>query len=148
MKSQYLVFNISKENYLIDISKVREVISISKFERVPNADSYILGVINLRGEVISIINSSVILNTHIENINSPSNKIIILEHLNEHVGLVVENVTRVMEIEKESIEAPPLYNEDSTYVSGVVQENESLYIVVDIEHKSGAFSNALALSQA
>jgi len=75
MKSQYLVFNISKENYLIDISKVREVISISKFERVPNADSYILGVINLRGEVISIINSSVILNTHIENINSPSNEL-------------------------------------------------------------------------
>jgi len=60
-------------------------------------------------------------------------KIIILEHLNEHIGLVVENVTRAIEIEKENIESAPLYNEDSTYVSGVVQENENLYIVVDIE---------------
>lgn len=144
MKSQYLVFNISKENYLIDISKVREVISISKFEKVPNADSYILGMINLRGEVISIIDSSVILNTHIENINSTSNKIIIFEYLNEHVGLVVENVTKVMEIEKKSIEAPPLYNEDSTYVSGVVQENENLYIVVDIKKTIKNLNNEAA----
>jgi len=62
MKSQYLVFNISKENYVIDISKVREVISISKFEKVPNANSHVLGMINIRGEVITVINSSVILN--------------------------------------------------------------------------------------
>tara|TARA_B100000073_G_scaffold327222_1_gene312693 strand:- start:203 stop:637 length:435 start_codon:yes stop_codon:yes gene_type:complete len=144
MKSQYLVFNISKENYVIDISKVREVISISKFEKVPNANSHVLGMINIRGEVITVINSSVILNTHIENINNPSNKIIIFEHLNEHVGLVVENVTKVMEIEKESIEAPPLYNEDSTYVSGVVQENESLYIVVDIEKTINNLNNEAA----
>jgi len=49
-----------------------------------------------------------------------------------------------MEIEKESIEAPPLYNEDSTYVSGVVQENESLYIVVDIEKTINNLNNEAA----
>lgn len=133
MKKQYLVFNISKENYVIDISKVREVITMSKFEKIPNADSHVLGMINVRGEVITVINSSIILNTHIENINHPSNKIIIFEHLSGHIGLVVENVTKVMEIEQENIESPPLYNSDTTYVTGVVQENNELYIVVDIE---------------
>lgn len=144
MKKQYLVFNVSKENYIIDISKVREVISIEKFEKVPNAHSHILGMINVRGEVITVINSSVILNTEIKDIEDSSNKIIIFEHANEHAGLVVENVTRVIEIEPEEINPPPLYNNESTYVSGVVQRNEKLYIVVDLEKTINNLNNEAA----
>ena len=131
MSNQYLMFNISKENYIIEITEVREVITAKDYEQVPNGDKHVLGILNLRGEIVTVIDSSIIFNTTMEDVNSKDNKIIIFEHNDEKVGLVVEKVSRVIEIEESEIDASPTFD-DSTYVSGVVQRDGELYIVVDL----------------
>lgn len=132
MKKKYLVFNVSKENYIIEIENVREVINIKNIEKIPNPKSHILGMINIRGETITIINSAVILNTSINDIFDKNNKIIIFNNNGEHAGLVVNSVSNVLEFTDSEIDSAPLFNTESTYVSGVIQRDNNLYIIVDL----------------
>lgn len=131
MNNQYLVFNISKEKYIIEITEVREVITAQDYEKVPNCDNHVLGLLNLRSEMVTVIDSSVIFNTQMKDPLSKDNKVIIFEYNNEKVGLVVEKASRVLEIKESEIDPSPTYN-DSIFVSGVVHREGDLYIVVDL----------------
>jgi purine-binding chemotaxis protein CheW len=131
---QYLIFKVSKEKYALNIKHVREVVDYKTPEQVPNANEYILGMLSLREEIIAIMDSAIILNTKIENIHSPNNKIIIFETSKNHVGLIVESVSEVISIEESSIDPPPLLKtaeEYETYVKGVTTQTGELIIIVD-----------------
>lgn len=132
---QYLIFNVSNEKYALNINNVREVIDYRKPEEVPNVESHVLGMLSIRQEIIAIMDSTVILNTHIENIHNPLNKIVIFESDGNHIGLIVESVSEVIEIDESQIDPPPLLEMDEkikeTYVRGVTTHTGKLIIIID-----------------
>lgn len=130
MSKQYLLFNVSEETYALPVENVKEVINYKELNIVPNAEEHILGMLNIRGEIIAVLDSTKILNTKVENINSKNNKIIIFEAEKENVGIVVSSVSSVVSIKESEIKPKPKLEEDS-YCSGVVYRDNKLYIIID-----------------
>jgi len=132
-KNQYVIFKLGKENYAIDISVVKTIEKLINFTRVPNSEEYITGVINLRGEVIPIINlrKKFGLNNEFENENS---RIIITSDNNISVGLLVDSSSEVIYLNNDDIDNPPdLNNDDNEYIKGIGKKDEELYLIIELE---------------
>jgi purine-binding chemotaxis protein CheW len=106
---QYVIFTIVGEAMGIPIALVREVISLNLFQlfRIPGSPEYFRGVINLRGQVIPIIDARKKLNFHVQEEESKTPKAIIIELDKELFGLVVDAVDEVAYIKDDLIEQAP-----------------------------------------
>ncbi|RKZ29342.1 chemotaxis protein CheW [bacterium] len=128
-----VVFKIKTELYSLDISFVKEVVELRPIVPVPETPEFILGVINLRGEVLPVIDIKKRLgfgNVHAE-INS---KIIIVENDRYKAGLLVESLPYVIHSDTEKIKPEPTTIQpkvDMDLVSGVIEED--FLVVLDID---------------
>lgn len=130
---QYIVVNIGNEQYGIHIGYVDNIVRMQKITRVPKAQSYFVGVINLRGEVIPVM--SVRTRLKIESdVYTDKSRIIIVKVDNASVGLIVDQVKEVVTFEEDNIEnvAHSLGNIRSNYVSKVGKHNGELISLIDI----------------
>lgn len=131
--NKYVVFKLGKEYYGIPINKV---ISIEKMEastRIPNGPKYVKGVINLRGEVITLIDLRLKLNMEPKEIDNNS-RILIVSNDDIVAGLIVDSSSEVIEIYKENIDNPPTSSENEylSYIQGIGKVKEKLIILPDL----------------
>ncbi len=137
LEGKYLTFVAGEQHYLIDILSVSEIIKMVQITFVPNAGSHILGVINLRGKVIPVIDFSEILHLHKKEA-SKETRIIVLEiNLNgtiEKIGVRVDEVQEVYEVTAEKIEEVPamFQGEKYDYILAVSKEEAKTRLLVDI----------------
>lgn len=128
---KYITFKIDDYLYCIDIADVHEIISLHKFIRVPKVPKYIKGIINLRGEIIPVIDMRLKFGkSEIEYDSSSS--IIIIKSNDIILGLLVDKVEEVLEIQDKLIIAPPEYknSKESQYITGLCKkDNEIKYIL-------------------
>ncbi|QFP47821.2 chemotaxis protein CheW [Borrelia miyamotoi] len=127
-------FNIGNDNYLVDIMKVKEIRKSSNFTYVPNARRYVVGLDNLRGEIISIIDLRIMFN--LEVIKKELEDIMILRNGDLLVGVIVDKVNNVFSIDSSLIQDPhPVLSQESLigYIKGVVEYGEKLYILLDVD---------------
>lgn len=131
--SRYVVFKLKEEYYGIPIEKVISIEKIGRITRVPNAPDYINGVINLRGEVIPIINLRRKLGIDENGINKNS-RIIVVNDDDMVVGLIVDFSSEVLEIDGESIDKPPKMEDNQLldYISGIGKVPDRLVILLDL----------------
>ena len=110
--TQLLTFNMAGEIYGLEIKQVEAIINFIQITRVPKAPSHIEGVINLRGEIVPVINTRLRLKLPVLEQNS-SNQIIILSFDEEKIkaGFLVDNVNEVISIPNTSIEPPTRISE-------------------------------------
>ena len=131
---QLVSFNLSSEEFGIDILKVQEIIRLISITKVPNSPEFIEGVINLRGRVIPVIALRIKLG--MEKIEySNSTRIIVVEINNNTVGFVVDGVSEVLRIPANITEAPPsmVAGVDSEYITAVGKLEDRLLILLDLE---------------
>lgn len=131
---QLVSFNISDEEFGVDILKVQEINRMSEVTRVPNAPDYVEGVINLRGKVIPIID----LRKRIGMPNKEKDKdtrIVVVELDSKVVGFVVDSVNEVLRINKNITEPPPpmVSGIDSEYITAIGKLDDRLLILLDLE---------------
>lgn len=132
---QIVGFTLNAEEYALEIASVQEIIKIQKMTRVPRAKKYIIGVINLRGIVIPIID----LNSRFEidkKDYESSQRIIILKINNVFVGIIVDSVSEVIEVDQEQILSNPTIEAviPSEYLRGVCKLGEErLLTLLNIE---------------
>jgi len=129
-----VTFKLGGEYYGIDIMYVKEILKAKKFTLVPNALEFVLGVFNLRGEIMPIIDLAKMF--HIESQNQSELKsIIIIKVDNLLIGLVVDEISHVVPLRKADIQPPsPLLGTiNERYIEGVVELNDKLYVVLDTE---------------
>lgn len=106
VKDKYLTFIIDDEEYGIEISQIVEIISISDITRVPQVESYVKGIINLRGSVIPVIDVR-------ERFRKASKEydsltcIVVIEYGEYTIGLIVDSVSEVLYISEDHISSPP-----------------------------------------
>jgi len=112
---QFLTFLVNQENFAISILDVKEIIEISNVTRVPMTPNYIHGVINLRGNVVPVIDLSARLGHDRTEISKRSCIILVeieLADSSQLIGMLVDEVKEILEIPSENIQAAPDFGTD------------------------------------
>ncbi len=133
IENKYVIFKLDKEYYGIPIGNVLSIEKTRETTRIPNAPEYIKGVINLRGEVIPIIDLRCKLGMEFRDL-SKNSRIIVVKANEIVVGLIVDSSSEVLEIDKENIDKPPT-NENNKfieYISGIGKTLDRLIILLDL----------------
>ena len=129
---QLVGFEVGKEMFGVDILMVREIIRSAPITAVPNSPEFVEGVINLRGDIIPVIDLRKRLNLYRED-KKEKNWILILEVEGSVTGFVVDRVDEVMKIEEDSIEPAPeivLAGLESQYIRGVCEIGEKRLMIL------------------
>ncbi|HAP44315.1 MAG: hypothetical protein A2087_08515 [Spirochaetes bacterium GWD1_61_31] len=136
--SQYLRFQLASEQYAFDVLKTREVLELTKITPLPNAMSYLSGVINLRGSVIPVVDLRKKFNLPMEN-HTINSAIIIVELTTAGelmvIGALVDAVKGVMRCERADLEPPPKFGMrlDAALVQAIAKRNGEFVIILDTD---------------
>jgi purine-binding chemotaxis protein CheW len=130
---QFVTFILMDEVYGINVMQVQEVLRITEIAPVPGAPPYVLGIINLRGNVVTVIDTRTRFGLPTKEVDDAS-RIIVIESEKQVVGILVDAVAEVVELRETEIDAAPNVGteESSRYIQGVATQEESLLILVDL----------------
>ena len=131
---EIVVFRIGKDFYGINVAKVREIIRTNiPMVPIPDAHTSVLGVVNLRGKVIPVVN----LAKHLHMQSDPQerrNRIIVTEFNGIHAGFWVDEVTRIYRMSWKEVEPPSgLVKSKEGYAVGVIKIDEKILMLLDFE---------------
>jgi len=131
---QLVSFRIADEEFGVDIIKVQEIIRMVDITRVPNTPHYVIGVINLRGKVIPIIDMRRRLNLK-ETPYTKDTRIVVVEEENKIVGFIVDSVSEVLRISSSVLEPPPpmVSGISSDFITSIAKLEGRLLILLDLE---------------
>ena len=117
----------------MDILKVQEINKLIEMTRVPQAPEYVLGILNLRGEIVTIIDLGKKLGLKSTEISDKTRNIIV-NSKGEHIGLMVEKISDVVQAKFEKIEAPPanIGGVQGKYFTGVLKTKDRLIGILDV----------------
>jgi len=131
---QWVTFLLDQEVYGVNVMHVQEVLRISEIAPVPGADDYVLGIINLRGNVVTVIDTRQRFGLGPKESDDLS-RIIVVEIDDNVMGLLVDSVAEVVYLKQSEIEPSPTVNNDESayYIQGVSSRDDDLLILVDID---------------
>jgi purine-binding chemotaxis protein CheW len=131
---QVVTFTLGKEEYAIDILQVQEIVMMREITRMPRAPEFIEGIVNLRGQMIPIIDMRKRFSLD-EAQHDSETRIIIVEIAGELVGMVVDGVREVIRLPDSAVSPPPpmIQGISSEYLRGIGQIGERLLIMLDLE---------------
>jgi purine-binding chemotaxis protein CheW len=130
---QLVTFRLEDETYGINVMQVQEVLRVTEIAPVPGAPTYVLGIINLRGNVVTVIDTRIRFGLPVGEMSDAS-RIVVIESEQQVIGILVDSVAEVVELRGSQIDsAPNVGNEESSrYIQGVATYNNDLLIVVDL----------------
>lgn len=136
--NKFVIFKLANQYYGINIYNVQVIEKITSFTRVPNAEHYVRGVINLRGEVVPVIDLSKrfgILSSE----DSNESRIIIVKVKDILIGLVVDSSSEVLTLDYEDIDDTPSLGEQATedFIKGIGKKDGRLIMLLDLEKVIG-----------
>lgn len=133
-KKQYIVVQLDEEQYGIDIQYIDNIVRMQRITRVPKAQSYFKGVINLRGEIIPVMSMRIKFGLSLDEYTHKTRIIIIKLEAQAPIGVIVDEVKEVVTLDESNIEKPT-YNmneEKAVYLSGVGKHGEGLISLLNI----------------
>lgn len=132
-ENQFVIFRLGRETYGLDISTVLEIITMQTITEVPGTDQYIEGIINLRGRVIPVLNLHKKFNLVGDELTRAT-RIVVVEVNGCNIGMLVDEVSEVVRITKDTIEKPSniLADINEEYLAGVAKLNGKLVIILDL----------------
>lgn len=131
-----VTFSLAGKDYAMDIMKVKEIVKAGRFTYVPNTVPFVLGVYNLRGDIIPIVDLRLFFNIELPERKDNAVENMLIVSVGEQIfGIVVDAIDKVVGIQKSTIQPPhPLFGDISIkYIYGVVESNNRLYILLDID---------------
>lgn len=134
MSTQYIVVNIGIEQYGIDIKYVDNIVRMQKITRVPKAQSFFKGVINLRGEIIPVMSIRKKFNLE-DDVYTDKTRIIILKpEQQEAIGIIVDSVKEVVSLDEGSVEKIHSDGKDemNKYITSVGKNDGNLVSLISI----------------
>lgn len=131
---QWVTFRLENEIYGVNVMQVKEVLRYSEIAPVPGAPSFVLGIIHLRGTVVTVIDTCQRFGLPTGDITDAT-RIMILEVEGHIIGILVDAVSEVVYLRQSEIEASPnVGSEDSSkFIQGVCHKNDTLLILVDLD---------------
>ncbi len=137
-EGKYLTFALSSEEYGLEILKVREIIGYISVTAVPQTPHYVKGVINLRGQVIPVVDLRAKFGMETTDVTDQTCIIVVEIHQGTRkfsTGIVVDHVQEVLDIAGESIEEAPQFGSsvDTNFILGMGKIGDSVKILLDID---------------
>lgn len=131
--SSYVTFSLDEETYAIDVLQVQEVLKLTEIAPVPGVPNYILGIINLRGDVVTVIDARRRMQLPDRQPDDAS-RIVIIDVDNQNVGILVDSVAEVVQIPPDAVDPAPAVGNDQTsrFILGVSSTEEGLTILIDL----------------
>ena len=131
---QYVTFRLDEETYGIDVMQIQEVLRYTEIAPVPGAPDYVLGIINLRGNVVTVIDTRRRFGLADADITDAT-RIVVMESDSQVMGILVDSVAEVVYLKASEIEtAPNVGNEESAkFIQGVCNKNGELIILVEFD---------------
>ncbi len=129
---RWISFSLAGQSYGVDIGRVREVLAETQIEPVPGAPAAVLGVINLRGQIVTVLDLRAWLG------REPSSKVarvMVLEHAGAMLGLAVDAVSDVLRLSADDIKPVPRSGEGSQagFIEGLVAREDGLLTLVSFD---------------
>lgn len=130
---QYVTFRLAEETYGINVMMVQEVLRYTEIAPVPGAPDYVLGIINLRGNVVTVIDTRLRFGLEPSEVTD-STRIMIIEAEQQVIGIMVDSVAEVVYLKQSEVEtAPNVGNEETAkFIQGVCNKNNELLILVEL----------------
>ncbi len=137
---QLVTFRLGEELYGVDIMDVKEIVRVQNVRPIPNAPYYVEGIINLRAEIIPIINLHK--RFHIQKqyqveetddeLEEDDGGFIILNIEDNKIGIIIDHVARVIPVDRTDIKPPPqMFSGIGTeYIEGVVRQQDDSYLII------------------
>ncbi|EAP94072.1 MULTISPECIES: chemotaxis protein CheW [Vibrio] len=130
---QWVTFQLEEETYGINVMQVREVLRYSEIAPVPGAPDYVLGIINLRGNVVTVIDTRSRFGLMQGEITD-NTRIIVIESERQVIGILVDSVAEVVYLRSSEIDTTPSVGTDESakFIQGVSNRDGKLLILVDL----------------
>jgi purine-binding chemotaxis protein CheW len=131
---QLVVFRLDVEEYGVEILETQEIIELEGLTRVPNSPEFVEGIINLRGEIIPIIDLKKRFSLDLKVNKIEEQRIVVVEVDDNKVGMIVDEVKEVLNISEEQISPPPKIagGIDKKYLEGVVKFEDRLLVLLNL----------------
>ncbi|MFU0801099.1 MAG: chemotaxis protein CheW [Xylanivirga thermophila] len=134
----FIIFYIDDKIYALNVLNVQSIERMSDITRVPYSTSYILGVINLRGEIIPVMSLRKRLKMDSKEYDDDT-RIIIAQHEEHKIGIIVDGVREVLDIPDDIIQpaSDVLENYDGTFIDGVIKQQDKLFFKLNTKSLLG-----------
>lgn len=131
---QWVTYHLDNEVYGVNVMQVQEVLRVTEIAPVPGAPDYVLGIINLRGNVVTVIDTRKRFGLSSKEPNDLS-RIIVVEVDENVIGMLVDSVAEVVYLHQSEIGPTPTVSSDenSYFIQGVSNRGETLLILVDVD---------------
>ncbi|NLK78348.1 MAG: purine-binding chemotaxis protein CheW [Clostridiales bacterium] len=132
-RKQYIVVKIGSEQYGIDISYVDNIVRMQKITRVPKAQNYFTGIINLRGEVVPVMSIRTKMGLEPDQFTDASRIIILKVEQQGSLGIIIDEVKEVVTLGEDEIDkVASAKDEKSNFINGIGKHGEELISLFDI----------------
>ncbi|EEX36727.1 chemotaxis protein CheW [Vibrio metschnikovii] len=130
---QWVTFQLEEETYGVNVMQVREVLRYTEIAPVPGSPDYVLGIINLRGNVVTVIDTRSRFGLMQGEITD-NTRIIVIESERQVIGILVDSVAEVVYLRSSEIDTTPSVGteESSKFIQGVSNRDGKLLILVDL----------------
>ena len=131
---QMVTFRLQDETYGINVMQVQEVLRYTEIAPVPGAPHYVLGIINLRGNVVTVIDTRSRFGLAASDVDD-STRIVIIEAEKQVIGILVDSVAEVVYLRGSEIDSAPNVGteESAKFIQGVSNRENELLILVDLD---------------
>ena len=132
--TQYLTVNLAQEEYAIDILAVREIRGWTQVTRIPQAPHYVLGVLNLRGAIVPVLDLRLRFGLEREEYSATTVTVIITV-AGRHFGVVVDGVSDVLDVDANQIKPVPDMGTavDTEYLKGLTSVGQRMVLLLDVD---------------
>lgn len=132
--TRWITFNLGEELYGIEVQQVREILRVNEILPVPGAPHFILGITNIRGSVVTVVDGRSRINLQPVDYTD-STRMIVIESNDDVIAVVVDNVADIIDLPGTAIDLNPKLKtyQESRYVDGVVSYPDGLIIILNAE---------------
>lgn len=132
-ETQLVIFRLGREEYGIQVTDVQSIITYQEAVKVPNTPAFVEGIINLRGDIVPIIDLKKRFNLPEKEVDSHT-RIVVIKVDEKQVGFIVDEASQVLRVASESIEPAPelVVGIDKQYIVGVGKLENRLIIILDL----------------
>ena len=132
--TEWVTFLLDNEKYGVNVIEVREVLKSTEIAPVPGSPEFVLGIINLRGNVVTVMDTRKRFGLPPADATDAT-RIVIIEREEQTIGMIVDGVAEVVDLPQSQIETAPNVGNDqsSKYIQGVSKQGEELLILIDLD---------------
>jgi len=134
MKNMYFIFEIDDEDYGVEVAHVKEILSMMKITKVPKMPDFIEGIINMRGDLIGVLNVRKRFGKMPKEYDEQT-CIVVIEYNNYTLGLIVDGVKATQTIEPEMVAPPPnaKLNSYNQFIRNIGRVGNSVKLLLDLD---------------